>query len=66
MRRNATIKANDGNGHKIEVTIKFESKNGLMKHEVNQVVRETARSVAATLPSIRWTDFGAENMKVKA
>lgn len=67
MKRNATIKANDRNGHQIEVIVKFKSENGLCRDEVERIMREAARGIAGkVLPELSYTNFGAENMKVKA
>ena len=67
MKRNAKITANDRDGHQIEVTVRFKSDNGLCKDEVEKIMRQAARGIATEiLPRLSYTNFGAENMKVKA
>lgn len=67
MKRNATVKANDRDGNKIEVTVKFESDDALLsRDEVATIMREAARRIAVeVLPKLSYVDFGAENTRVK-
>jgi hypothetical protein len=67
MKRNAKITANDRGGHRIEIVVKFTSDNGLRRKEVERVTQTVAREIATrVLPVLPYTNFGAENMKVKA
>jgi hypothetical protein len=65
MKRVARITANDGEGHKMHVTVAFTSTNGLTTSEVRRVVKDAARAVAAQLQALPYMDFGAENTKVE-
>jgi len=63
-RRAARIKANDGDGHKLSISVEFVSINGLVLSEVRQVRTRLARLIAAHLPDLPFTDYGPENVKV--
>lgn len=55
--------ADDGT-HKISISVSFLSRNGLDPDEVGDVVKQAIRGIAATLPTLPYTDFGVENTRV--
>ena len=63
-KKSARINSNDSNGNEIEVTINFQSTNGLEASEVNSVVVKAVRSMADAIRSLPHTDFGPENTKI--
>ena len=65
QKRNAVVVADDSEGHHIEVVIRFRSKNGLVRDEVNVIIRSAARKAAQMIKELDWTDFAEENTRIR-
>ena len=63
-KRTATITANDGSS-KVKITIEFHPAKNLATCEANAALRGLIRNCADGIRGPIYTDFGAENTKVK-
>jgi len=65
LKRNAKVIAQDNEGHRLEINISFKSRNGLMRDEVDTVVRGAARRAARMIRELSHTDFAEENTAIR-
>ena len=64
MKRVAVIHADDGD-HKIEITIRFTSKQSLMRYEVNDVVVQAMERIHRSIIGLKYCDFNISNIDVR-
>lgn len=58
-----TIKADDGDGTMIEVSIRVRDSGSLTRFEVNRIATIATRKIALCLPDLPYTDIGPEKLR---
>ena len=64
MKRMARVIAVDG-PYRMEVQIKFTSRNDLLREEVDEVARRLARRTADAVRDLPYADFGPERTRIE-
>ena len=64
MKKNARIVADDGID-RIEIIVKFRSRNGLVRHEVNHVVVQAVRKIFPIIELLPYVKMGAEATRIE-
>jgi hypothetical protein len=64
MKKNARIVASDA-GHRVEITVRVSSRNGLTRDEVTDATRQIAKRVAATIPGVLYLNLDEIDTRIE-